>query len=265
MIEEVASFIEQYGYSMNMFYSLYSKNVVIREIKYKTLLKLPATFRFNIPENMGCISSIFNVIEYKEGQRIIMRYKRVSNYNEMESIDAFIMQQFLKSSYQADVVTGLMENYQSLTQAEAVRRVSNLLDQLQISELNKQTKIKINSHPGFFTSIIQYQHEIDGGNFEINVENIDNIYYLDHVEKMVDSFLRILLYNKSSPNTNVPSPHITRLCKKRFNSESQPEMKEVKEFVVQGDKSVLTENPVMAETNPIDETYIVENFYLGKQ
>jgi type II secretory pathway component PulF len=41
VIEEVASFIEQYGYSMNMFYSLYSKNVVIREIKYKTLLKLP--------------------------------------------------------------------------------------------------------------------------------------------------------------------------------------------------------------------------------
>ena len=128
-----------------------------------------------------------------------MRYKRVSNYNEMESIDAFIMQQFLKSSYQADVITGLMENYQSLSHSEAVRRVSNLLDQLQISELNKQTKIKINSHPGFFTSIIQYKLS-PIGNFEINVENIDNIYYLDHIEKMVDSFLRLLLYKKTEPN-----------------------------------------------------------------
>ena len=259
VIQEVATFIEQYGYSMNTFHSLYSKNVIIREIKYKTLLKLPHDFKFNIPENMGCISSIFNVIEYKEGQRIIMRYKRVSNYNEMESIDAFIMQQFLKSSYRADVVTGLMENYQSLTYTEAVRRVSNLLDQLQLSELNKQTKIKVNIHPGFFTSIIQYQI-VTNGNFEINVENIDNIYYLDHIEKMVDSFLRLLLYKKSEPNTNVSGEEITKLCKKSFNSKEQPEIKEVKEFVVHGDKSVLTDNTMMAETNPVDDSFVFENF-----
>jgi hypothetical protein len=259
VIQEVATFIEQYGYSMTTFHSLYSKNVIIREIKYKTLLKLPHDFKFNIPENMGCISSIFNVIEYKEGQRIIMRYKRVSNYNEMESIDAFIMQQFLKSSYQADVVTGLMENYQSLTYSEAVRRVSNLLDQLQLSELNKQTKIKVNIHPGFFTSIIQYQI-VTNGNFEINVENIDNIYYLDHIEKMIDSFLRLLLYKKSEPNTNVSGEQITKLCKKSFNSKEQPEIKEVKEFVVHGDKSVLTDNTMMAETNPVDDSFVFENF-----
>jgi hypothetical protein len=259
VIQEVATFIEQYGYSMNTFHSLYSKNVIIREIKHKTLLKLPHDFKFNIPENMGCISSIFNVIEYKEGQRIIMRYKRVSNYNELESIDAFIMQQFLKSSYQADVVTGLMENYQSLSYSEAVRRVSSLLDQLQLSELNKQTKIKVNVHPGFFTSIIQYQI-VTNGNFEINIENIDNIYYLEHVEKMVDSFLRLLLYKKSEPNTNVAGEHITKLCNRSFSSKEKAEIKEVKEFVVQGDKSVLTDNMMMAEANPIDDSFVFENF-----
>ena len=259
VIEEVATFIGQYGYSLNNFDSLYDRNVIIREIKYKTLLKLPSNFRFNIPENAGCISSIFNVIEYKEGQRIIMRYKRVSNYNEMEGIDAFIMQQFLKSSYQADVITGLMENYQHLTYEEAVRYVSNLLDQLQLSEVNKQTKIKINSHPGFYTSIIQYQI-VTTGNFEINIENIDNIYYLDNIEKMVDSLLRLLLYKKSEPNTNVSSEEITKLCKKSVSSKEKSEIKEVKEFVVQGDKSVLTDNTIIAETNPIDETFVNEQF-----
>lgn len=259
VIEEVATFIGQYGYSLNNFDSLYDKNVIIRELKYKTLLKLPSNFRFNIPENAGCISSIFNVIEYKEGQRIIMRYKRVSNYNEMEGIDAFIMQQFLKSSYQADVITGLMENYQHLTYEEALRYVSNLLDQLQLSDVNKQTKIKINSHPGFYTSIIQYQI-VTTGNFEINIENIDNIYYLDNIEKMVDSLLRLLLYKKSEPNTNVPSEEITKLCKKSVSSKEKSEMKEVKEFVVQGDKSVLTDNTIIAETNPIDEAFVNEQF-----
>jgi len=259
VIEEVATFIGQYGYSLNNFDSLYDRNVIIREIKYKTLLKLPSNFRFNIPENAGCISSIFNVIEYKEGQRIIMRYKRVSNYNEMEGIDAFIMQQFLKSNYQADVITGLMENYQHLTYQEAVQYVSNLLDQLQLSDLNKRTKIKINSHPGFYTSIIQYQI-VTSGNFEINIENIDNIYYLDNIEKMVDSLLRLLLYKKSEPNTNVSSEEITKLCKKSVSSKEKSEIKEVKEFVVQGDKSVLTDNTIIAETNPIDETFVNEQF-----
>ena len=46
IIQEVATFIEQYGYSMNTFHSLYSRNVIIREIKYKTLLKLPDDFKF---------------------------------------------------------------------------------------------------------------------------------------------------------------------------------------------------------------------------
>jgi hypothetical protein len=259
IIEEVATFIGQYGYSLNNFDSLYDNHVIIRELKYKTLLKLPSNFRFNIPDNAGCVSSIFNVIEYKEGQRIIMRYKRVSNYNEMEGIDAFIMQQFLKSSYQADVITGLMENYQHLTYDEALRYVSNLLDQLQLSNVNKQTKIKINSHPGFYTSIIQYQI-VTTGNFEINIENIDNIYYLDNIEKMVDSLLRLLLYKKSEPNTNVPSEEITKLCKKPVGLKEKTEIKEVKEFVVQGDKSVLTDNIIIAETNPIDETFVNEQF-----
>ena len=259
VIDEVATFIGQYGYSLNNFHSLYSSNVIIREIKYKTLLKLPSNFKFNIPENMGCISSIFNVIEYKEGQRIIMRYKRVSNYNEMEGIDAFIMQQFLKSSYQADVITGLMENYQSLSREEAVMRVSQLLDQLQLSEANKQARIKINSHPGFFTSIIQYQI-VTTGNFEIQIENIDNIYYLDHIEKMIDSFVRLLLYKQAAPNTHVSGEEINKLCKKSFNSKEPHEIKEVKEFIVHGDKSVLTDNVLLAETNPIDESFMFEHF-----
>ena len=117
----------------------------------------------------------------------------------------------------------------------------------------------MNVHPGFFTSIIQYQIATNG-NFEINIENIDNIYYLEHIEKMVDSFLRLLLYKKSEPNTNVAGEHITQLCKRSFSSKEKTDIKEVKEFVVQGDKSVLTDNTMVAETNPVDDSFVFENF-----
>ena len=72
-----------------------------------------------------------------------MRYKRVSNYNEILGREAYIMEQFSKSSYQSDVVQGLMENY-SVSYEEAVRIVAEFLDGLQLSEINKKSRIIIN-------------------------------------------------------------------------------------------------------------------------
>jgi hypothetical protein len=210
VINEVAIFLSQNGYTIHLFEDLYHKNIVIREIKYKSVLNLPPKFKLDIAKNMGCISSIFNIINYNESQRVIMRYKRVSNYNELEGREAFIVELFLKSSYQEDVIRGLMENFK-ISYDQALKDVTELLDRMQLSELNKKMRIKINTHPGFLTTITFLQISTDG-NLKIEVENIDNIYYLDHVEKMIDSLLRILRNKKSEPITNIPYEEVEKLC-----------------------------------------------------
>lgn len=139
-----------------------------------------------------------------------MRYKRVSNYNELEGREAFIVELFLKSSYQEDVIRGLMENFK-ISHDQALKDVTDLLDRMQLSDLNKRMRIKLNTHPGFLTTITLLQISTTG-NLKIEVENIDNIYYLDHVEKMIDSLVRILQNKKSEPITNIPYEEVERLC-----------------------------------------------------
>ena len=266
VINEVAIFLSQNGYTINLFEDLYHKNIVIREIKYKSVLNLPPKFKLDIAKNMGCISSIFNIINYNESQRVIMRYKRVSNYNELEGREAFIVELFLKSSYQEDVIRGLMENFK-ISYDQALKDVTELLDRMQLSQLNKKMRIKINTHPGFLMTITFLQISTDG-NLKIEVENIDNIYYLDHVEKMIDSLLRILRNKKSEPITNIPYEEVEKLCHTSLTQgglKTKKEIKEVKEFVVHGDKSVLTDIAVSGENDADEIIFDFENLQQAQE
>ena len=266
VINEVAIFLSQNGYTMNLFEDLYHKNIVIREIKYKSVLNLPPSFKLRIAKNIGCISSIFNIINYNESQRVIMRYKRVSNYNELEGREAFIVELFLKSSYQEDVIRGLMENFK-ISYDQALKDVTDLLDRMQLSDLNKRMRIKLNTHPGFLTTITLLQISTTG-NLKIEVENIDNIYYLDHVEKMIDSLLRILQSKKSEPITNIPYEDIERTCHTPVGLggvKGKKEIKEVKEFVVHGDKSVLTDVAVSGENDADEIIFDFENLQQAQE
>jgi len=265
VINEVSIFLSQNDYTINKLdenTGIYATNVTIREIKYKAFLKLPSKFQFNIIyDNMKCISSIFNVIKFQKDEFIIMRYKRVSNYNEAEGREAYIMEQFSKSSYRQDVILGLMDNFQ-ISQDEALRNVADFLDKMQLSEVNQRGRIKINTHPGFMTTITQSKiiSDVIKYNYIIEVENIDNINYLDNIEIMINSFIRLLMYKQSNPNTNVPPELINKLCKMPIeSSKKQSEIKEVKEFVVHGDKSVLTDNPVSSEPYASEITFDFEN------
>ena len=266
VINEVSIFLSQNGYTMNLFEDLYHKNVVIREIKYKSTLNLPPSFKLNIAKNIGCISSIFNIINYDESRRVIMRYKRVSNYNELEGREAFIVELFLKSSYQEDVIRGLMENFK-ISYDQALKDVTSLLDRMQLSELNKRMRIKINTHPGFLMTITLLQISTSG-NLKIEVENIDNIYYLDHVEKMIDSLLRILQNKKSEPNMNIPYEEVEKLCHTTAGTsvlKHKKEIKEVKEFVVHGDKSILTDVIVSGENDADEIIFDFENLQQAQE
>jgi len=266
VINEVAIFLSQNGYTMNLFEDLYHRNVIIREIKYKSVLNLPPSFKLNIAKNIGCISSIFNIINYDESRRVIMRYKRVSNYNELEGREAFIVELFLKSSYQEDVIRGLMENFK-ISHDQALKDVTDLLDRMQLSDLNKRMRIKLNTHPGFLMTITLLQISTSG-NLKIEVENIDNIYYLDHVEKMIDSLLRILQNKKSEPTTNIPYEEVEKLCHSTggiTGLKSRKEIKEVKEFVVHGDKSVLTDIVISGENDGDEIIFDFENLQQAQE
>ena len=107
-----------------------------------------------------------------------------------------------------------MENFK-ISHTQSLKDVTELLDRMQLTELNKKMRIKLNTHPGFLTTITLLQISTSG-NLKIEVENIDNIYYLDHVEKMIDSLIRILQNKKTEPITNIPHEEIEKLILKVY-------------------------------------------------
>ena len=163
----------------------------------------------NLNNLLGCVSSIFNVLvgELKKG--IVMRYKRVSNFNEMDSQEAFIVELLNRANEDEDIVKLLMDNYQ-LSETEAQLKIADLLNSLQVVQtLNKTRKLKIKNNPGFLTKITQDQFK---QNIMIEMDNINNIFYMSIIPIYLDSLIRITQYPESS---NVKIETIDTLCKTR--------------------------------------------------
>ena len=81
---------------MPIFDSLYNSNIEIIDIMYSLSLKI--TRNIDITDIAGCISSLFNVEQSNLKKGISMRFKRVTNYSEMDSLEAFILDQYKKKT-----------------------------------------------------------------------------------------------------------------------------------------------------------------------
>ena len=63
-------------------------------------MNIPIDISLQLEKIGSCISSVFNVIESNINKGIIMRFKRVSNYNDMNSQDAFIVDKINLNLYE---------------------------------------------------------------------------------------------------------------------------------------------------------------------
>ena len=207
IIDVVKRYMEQNGYSINRFENLFSNEIEIINIKY--ISYLPITKKINLSKFSGCVSSIFNVTNddnLKSG--ITMRFKRVANFNIMNSKEASIIELTNKGYSTNDVITSLMQNY-DLSNEEASKNVLQFLSEVQVERgLNENKKHKIKEHPGFLTIIKSDSFQ---SNITISVENIDNIRYLETIPIYIDSLIRIT-EGKYPPDIKLQA---NKLCKKK--------------------------------------------------
>lgn len=207
IIQDVKNYLEQSGYTIQLYESMYNDKVTVKRLNYQSNIEITKPIKIN--DFIGCITSAF-VIETKDIKAktgINMRFKRVSNFNKFTSQEAFVIEQAnQKDGLKGDeIVLALIENYR-MAEVDARNLVAKLASELQVERGVKRRDIEIKSNPGFKTTI---KLNSITSTVTINVENINDIFYLDTIPIYLDSFIRL---TQDKASTLVPTKRINSLC-----------------------------------------------------
>ena len=199
--------LENTGYKFNYFTSILDKNIEINNIQYYSAIEIDKNI--NLSQIKSCISSIFNIKTYNLTNGISMRYKRVSNYNEMNSIDTTILELLKLQFKEVDILKNIIDNY-NLTEEVAREKIASVINNLQlVKNLYRGMRIKIKDNPGFLTTIDKDKFK---NRIYINVENIDNLEYIDNITKFINSIIKI---TQKINLTEKDNAIISKLCKNK--------------------------------------------------
>ena len=186
VIDVVKNYLSQNGYSINLFNNLNEPNIEIVNMDY--IIYTPVNKVIKLTPIMGCVSSVFNVMSDDMKNGITMRFKRVANYNEMDSIDAFITEMLNREYNESDIIDLLISNY-NMTPKKAQTKLAEFISSLQVvQDAFQNRKLKNKNSPGFLTTISQEQFN---KNIIITISGINNMSYLNTLPIYIDSFIRL--------------------------------------------------------------------------
>jgi hypothetical protein len=206
IIDEVKHFLEQSGYKLGNFNSLRDENVEIKQLNYECQIEISKPF--NIENYKGCIYSIFNNESSKKGD-IILRFKRVSNFNKVTNQEAFILQKQEEGFRGNEIVDALLENFKDdLTREQAIELLRKVANEIELESGVKRTEIKIKDNPGFKTTVLLDKKT---SVLTITVENINDINYLLTIPIYLDTIIRL---TQDKTSTDYPSKEIKKICSK---------------------------------------------------
>jgi hypothetical protein len=204
----VKEFLSQSGYTMNLFEGLYADTTHMERLEYSVLV--PVKKKINIKSLMGCLSSIFSVIRSDVADGAVMRYKRVSNYNEMDSSEAYVVEMINAGSRDTEIIQGLMSNFQ-LSAEEARERLGSFISRLQLVQdaFQGSERLRVKNNPGFLTTMNLEDHNAA---LRVTIAGVNDVGYLNTIPVYIDALVRM---TQTPWASRVDRKSITALCKKQ--------------------------------------------------
>ena len=208
IIKNIKNFLEQSGYTYVDFNNLSDENIEINSISYA--FELQINKKIKLTPIIGCLSSIFNVIKVdNKKDEIHMVYKRVGNYNELDSQQSFINNLRKQGIDSNEIINKLSENFK-LTIEHATRKyiewASDVATEL---GLFANKKLSILTNTGF--PIFIRRNKINNIT-TITVESINNINYIKFIKIYVDTIFRLIIDKNT---TDIDNDKINTLCSKK--------------------------------------------------
>jgi hypothetical protein len=181
------------GYILPTIASLSGVEIESVNFQYEAFIKIKK--KIDLTAQSSYISNVFDVISTKidSGDGAKLRFKRVSNFKEMDAQNALITEVYEYSGgHPAYVIDSLVQNY-GMTREAAVQRFSQYM-----SEHKMMSGGKILDNPGFSVElkILSLKPEL-----KIAVTEIDSVEYIDVLHVYLDTILRMSQDPKSSEIT----------------------------------------------------------------
>lgn len=240
VIEKVSEYLIQSGYSMPSFNSLDADNVTISDTDI--VIKVSQSKKLTLNSMIGCLSSVFNVISDDTTKGAELRFKRVANYNEMDSQEAYIVEALNAGARDNDVIKGLQDNFRIKKEADARKKLVDFVSRQQVvQQAFKNRRVRIKNNPGFLTIMVRERFE---ANLIISVSGIDNVGYLTTIPIYINGLMGI---TQRPSETGVPESYVERLCKGKVVQEE----KKKEDIVAQAEEP--TQVKAIVFNQPIDE------------
>ena len=264
VITIVKEYLSQSGYNLNTFTDIKSDAIEIINIDYT--LHIPIEKQIKIKSLVGCVSSMFNIINDGLEQGIMLRFKRVANYNETESQEALVLD--MSNPYlgytDADIIKALESNF-NLKEEDARTKYAEVKRAEEVMQ-KANRKFKTRTNPGFLTTIVKQPFN---NVIMITISGINHIDYLNILYIYMDSLIRM---TQKPDSTRVTKSDIKNLCKgSKIEEETH-----VADIVAVGEQfgvepiiaeelvfnkpQVMTQNLEQAEAEAIDEDDILARF-----
>jgi hypothetical protein len=241
VIDVVKDYLAQDGYTLNNFVDLKTHEILSMEFA----MNIDISKDINLKNIVGCLTSIFTIVNDNLDKGIMLRFKRVSNYNEMENQEALIldMTQPHAGYSDTDIIKVLQANFQ-LSEKDAIEKYAEV-KRAQDLMLSGNKRMKKKNNPGFLTSIIKQPHT---KTVMINVSGINNIGYLEIIMIYLDTLMRI------TQKKTTADKKIKLLCSGK-KVEDEEQIPEITAPITENlQMTIVNEELVFNSANEIDQT-----------
>ena len=189
IIETLQNILSERGYEIETFESIFNSNIEIYDLEY--VINNNLTKKLNLKSIIKCLSSIFNLTS-QDHDGAVLRFKKVADYNEMDSKEAYIVETLNQAGTQDELITGLIDNFNIKDLDTAKKILVDFINQLEVIQerghFKKMRKYKIKSNPGFKTEMIRDKFETS---LTTTIYSINNINYLLTIPIYINSILII--------------------------------------------------------------------------
>jgi len=191
--ENINGILSNIPYPLPQFSSLFDRNLEIIKMNYRSIL--PIKRKFSLFKE-GYLESVFHVIEENIAKGVLMKYRRVNNYEELSPENTLILDWFNSSIEKGkidkeDFLRQLMD-YSGIGKEQALLKMDAFLrDHTIMNGKYANSSENILENSGFLT---KFSVILEDDTVLVEVENINKIEYIEPMEIYLDSILRIKQY-----------------------------------------------------------------------